>query len=258
MDEALVEHAEHDVDRDRRGQDQPGLAGERLARIRRRRRNSCRSPRSACRCRARPARSPHGVAERRIGREVEADGGGRELLLVGDDQRRGAVLEAGDRAQRHHRAARYRGNDRWARSRSARSTAPAPRCRRPERRSWSARSGRSGTAASPPGSRGTGWPARRWSRSGAGRRRRSRCRRRSAWRCRGGRRSRDRPATCSRKPSFCASEATSRSIRRPLAAACVSLAAQSSTSFASVPVSVYWYCARLSRVEIWMSCTGWK
>ena len=22
--------------------------------------------------------------------------------------------------------------------------------------------------------------------------------------------------------------------------------------------SVYWYCARLGRVEIWMSCTGWK
>ncbi len=33
---------------------------------------------------------------------------------------------------------------------------------------------------------------------------------------------------------------------------------QSVTSAASVPVSVYWYCARLDRVLIWMSCTGWK
>ena len=30
------------------------------------------------------------------------------------------------------------------------------------------------------------------------------------------------------------------------------------TSSASLPVSVYWNCARLIRVEIWMSCTGWK
>ena len=30
------------------------------------------------------------------------------------------------------------------------------------------------------------------------------------------------------------------------------------TSAALVPVSVYWYCARLMRVAIWMSCTGWK
>ena len=31
VDEALVEHAQHDVDGDDRGQDQPGLAGERPA-----------------------------------------------------------------------------------------------------------------------------------------------------------------------------------------------------------------------------------
>ena len=30
------------------------------------------------------------------------------------------------------------------------------------------------------------------------------------------------------------------------------------TSSALVPTRVYWYCARLARVLIWMSCTGWK
>src|SRR5436305_8054226 len=32
MNKALIKHAEHDVDRDRRGKDQPRLAGERLDR----------------------------------------------------------------------------------------------------------------------------------------------------------------------------------------------------------------------------------
>ena len=31
---------------------------------------------------------------------------------------------------------------------------------------------------------------------------------------------------------------------------------QSPISLLSVPESVYWNCARLTRVEIWMSCTG--
>ena len=145
----------------------------------------------------------HGVAQRGVGRQVEADGDRRELLLVGDDQRGGGVLEAGERAQRHHRAARDRGDDGRARARSTSWIAPAPRCRTRGRRSSTARPGRSGSAASPPGSPGTGWPARRWWRSAAGRRRRSGCRRWSASRRRGGRRfpGRSRPAAGSRRPA---------------------------------------------------------
>ena len=45
VDVALIEHAEHDVDRDQRGQDQPGLAGQRFGEFRRvaanRRRRCC-------------------------------------------------------------------------------------------------------------------------------------------------------------------------------------------------------------------------
>ena len=60
-----------------------------------------------------------------------------------------------------------------------------------------------------------------------------------------------------RRPRACTSEATSRS-----SGECCSCWArrspQISTSLVSVPTSVYWYCARLRRVPIWMSCTGWK
>jgi hypothetical protein len=35
-------------------------------------------------------------------------------------------------------------------------------------------------------------------------------------------------------------------------------AAQVATSFSSLPTSVYWNCARLMRVLICTSCTGWK
>ena len=46
--------------------------------------------------------------------------------------------------------------------------------------------------------------------------------------------------------------------RRACAASRRSRGAQVATSAASLPTSVYWYCARLMRVLIWMSCTGWK
>ena len=192
-----------------------------------------------------------------MGRQVEADGHRRELLLVGDDQRRGGVLEARDRAQRHHRAARYLGNDagrvrgqrarlRLRRDAGGRNVDLGQRGRvvlvlrhrledhavlvglpvdgrdlaLAEGVAQGVDDGLHGDAEAAGGLAVDLRPA-------AGSRRSAPPRRRPA-----------APATA------CSS--------------CVSLAAQSSTSFASVPVSVYWYCARLSRVEIWMSCTGWK
>ena len=62
---------------------------------------------------------------------------------------------------------------------------------------------------------------------------------------------------CRRGPPSCASEATSNSAGARRSAA-VSLPAHSITSSRSVDTSVYWYCARLARVEIWMSCVAWK
>ncbi len=103
VDEALVQHAEHDVDRDRGGEDEPWLAGERLGEF-------GRVARIGAGERARHVDGAlglgddlHGVAERGIGREIEADGDGRKLLLVRDHQRRGGVLEPRDRAERNHR-----------------------------------------------------------------------------------------------------------------------------------------------------------
>ncbi len=64
-------------------------------------------------------------------------------------------------------------------------------------------------------------------------------------------------STFTRGPPSCASEATSRSAGSPRSLR-ASLSAHSSTSAASLPTSVYWYCARLERVEIWMSWVAWK
>ena len=64
-------------------------------------------------------------------------------------------------------------------------------------------------------------------------------------------------STIMRSPLSCASEATSSSSGEALSRA-ASRAAQRPTSAASLPVSVYWNWPRLERVEIWMSCTGWK
>ena len=63
--------------------------------------------------------------------------------------------------------------------------------------------------------------------------------------------------TIARRPPSWASLTTSRSTGEPRSLS-VSLADQVATSLASLPTSVYWYCARLARVLIWMSCTGWK
>ena len=54
MNEALVQHAQHDVDRRPRRRGSATARRRATCRTRRRRRNSCRSPRSACRSRASP------------------------------------------------------------------------------------------------------------------------------------------------------------------------------------------------------------
>ena len=63
--------------------------------------------------------------------------------------------------------------------------------------------------------------------------------------------------TIARRPPSWASETTSRSTGA-LRSFSASLVDQVATSLASLPTSVYWYWARLVRVLIWMSCTGWK
>ena len=87
MDVALVQHAEHDVDRDQRGQDQDGLVGERVW-------NACAVPMklpwtvagmpislsAASICVDR-------VAQRDAGRKIERERDGRKLSLVVDRER---------------------------------------------------------------------------------------------------------------------------------------------------------------------------
>ena len=150
VDEALVEHAQHDVDGDDGGQDQPGLAGERARELQRRRPRRCRRPWSACRSRARPRRSPSTASL------SEAPGARLKLIVTAGnwswcwiDEGRRAALDGGERAQRHLGPGARRDVD--ARQRGGVALVLRP---------------------SPPAPRGTGWPGRRWSRSGAGRRRR--------------------------------------------------------------------------------------
>ncbi len=63
--------------------------------------------------------------------------------------------------------------------------------------------------------------------------------------------------TITRRPPSWASDTTSRKAGEERSFS-VSLADQVATSFSSLPTSVYWYCARLMRVLICTSCTGWK
>ena len=60
-----------------------------------------------------------------------------------------------------------------------------------------------------------------------------------------------------RRPPSWASETTSRSTGEDLRCS-ASLVDQVATSFSSLPTSVYWYWARLMRVLICTSWTGWK
>ncbi|MNF57847.1 hypothetical protein D3C84_393880 [compost metagenome] len=104
MQGALVEHAQHDVDAQQGGQDQPGLVVQRRleylgaarqAAAHRRRRGQCGEGRIH-----RPGR----FAEGHAGRQVERQGAGGGLVLVVDRQRSHGRLEAGEGRQRHHAA----------------------------------------------------------------------------------------------------------------------------------------------------------
>ena len=87
VDEALVQHAEHDVDRDRRRRGSATARWPATARTPRRRPNSCRSPRSACRCRVCAALIAATASDSAApGRQIEADRHRRELLLMRDRQ----------------------------------------------------------------------------------------------------------------------------------------------------------------------------
>ena len=105
VDDALVQHAQHDVDRDHGGQDQPGLAGQRLV-------NSAASPVNlpisvdgmpTSRSAAPMARSAAPSEPPGARSKLRVDGG--ELILMGDGERRRGRLDAGDRGERHLRAA---------------------------------------------------------------------------------------------------------------------------------------------------------
>ena len=97
---------EHDVDGEQRGQDQHRLAGERfLIRLR-----------GAGELAGDGGRQAHfdfglvngrnGIAERNALRQIEGDGGRRELALMRQRERRDALREMGERRQRHVDAAR--------------------------------------------------------------------------------------------------------------------------------------------------------
>ena len=92
VDEALVEHAQHDVDVDDRRQDQQQLVASEAWKAQRRALEAGRDRWPACRCRAsRLLDRVHRRAERDARREVERDGGRRELAEVVDQQRRRAA-----------------------------------------------------------------------------------------------------------------------------------------------------------------------
>ncbi len=104
VDVALVEHAQHDVDGDQRGQDQQRLVGQRglegggralEAGI-----DAGRHLDALLDCVHRLDR----IAQRLARREVEADHRGRELALVPDGQLRAGLLPMGQHAQRNLRA----------------------------------------------------------------------------------------------------------------------------------------------------------
>ena len=100
MDEALVEHAEHDVHGDDGGQYEPQLIAERTAERRRGALKLDLRARWQADFGLRFLDGVHRVAERRARREIERDGRRRELADVIDDQRRGALGDACDGRQR--------------------------------------------------------------------------------------------------------------------------------------------------------------
>ena len=79
MDEALVEHAQHDIDGDDRGQDQEQLVGQRRLERQRRALEAGDDAERLADVDLRLLDRIHRLAERGARRQVEGDGGGREL-----------------------------------------------------------------------------------------------------------------------------------------------------------------------------------
>ncbi len=105
MDEALIEHPEHDIDHDDRRQDQQGLVGERAAELRGAAGEGGGDRRRQADGALRLGDGVDGGAQRVVGRHVEGQGDHREAPEMADRQRRGLGVEIGDRAQQHRRPA---------------------------------------------------------------------------------------------------------------------------------------------------------
>ncbi len=93
VDEAFVEHAEDDVDGDERGENQERLIRERVGE----RRSGALETRLQARGHVQVfldfVDGGDGAAERCVRREIERDGDGGELALMGDRKRLGGLLE---------------------------------------------------------------------------------------------------------------------------------------------------------------------
>ena len=156
MDVALVQHAQHDVDRQQSGQDQDRLRRERILEGRR---GSLEAAVNRCRHAQRELSLINGArcrAQVAAGRQIERDGHAGELSLVIHRERRVAGLEMREGRQRHLRAG------------AGDHVHALQRVRR-----------RADTWDRPPSPRDTGSASDRWSRSAPGRKRR-RARHRSA------------------------------------------------------------------------------
>ncbi len=101
VDVALVEHAQHDVDGDKCGENEQRLVGERVLE------GGGRSLEAGVDAGGHGdalldiVDGLDGVAQRLAGREIEADDGGRELALVADGKLGAALLPVGDGAERN-------------------------------------------------------------------------------------------------------------------------------------------------------------
>ena len=104
VNEALVEHAENEVDRDQRGQDQDRLIGQRRLEGLGRPLEAPAKRRGEAGLTLGALDRLHGVAQRHAQGQVERQRHGRELPLVAHQQRRRARREAGEGAERHLRA----------------------------------------------------------------------------------------------------------------------------------------------------------
>ena len=103
MDVAFVEHAQHDIDRHQRGQNQQRLIRQGvLERLRGALKTGLDAGRKADLLLG-LVNHFHRVAQRDAGRQVEGESHHRKLSLVADDQRRVARLEVRDLAERHLR-----------------------------------------------------------------------------------------------------------------------------------------------------------